>query len=728
MATSPYFSTSNQYIKYDIHVDEKSQDIANNTTTIRVWVIAWRTNTGYTTYSTGTCYCTINGTSYSQSISSSQKIEYESDTVLFDKTVTIPHDADGKKTIYVSSSISHQRFSSSTNGFNVKLTDIPRKAEIVTAPDFRDIDNPVLKYKNPAGTAVTTLQACISLDGTTDNVAYRNISKSGTEYTFNLTGAERNTLLAACPNSNTLTVYFIVKSVLGGVTYYSSATKVMTVVNANPTISGVSYADTNPTTIAITSDTTKIIQAISTARFDFTTLTALKSATLSKIAVKINGLTVELPLSGTTQSNKSVTVGTINTSSDEDATIELTDSRGNKTTTAKTVTILEWRLPKAVISLQRRNNYYSETYLKVTSDISYLDGNNTVSIQYRYKQAGGSYNSYTSIADDTTVTLTLDNNYAYDFQIQVSDRLGTTTYNKTLSRGIPIIFFDRKRRAVSIGTLPGEDNELVVDRRIQLNNLLHERVADLWSWSSGDGTKRSASLYLYNQDGKMLARIAGREDGGYIDTYNTNEKMIARFGKAESGGGYIGAFSANGEIRAYIDDGTNGGNLTLNNSSNTYIGGFYAGTNGGVVQIKNNAGKNGGWFWVGGNGDGVLTVNDSSGNETASLVGRNGKLNCKTIRMNNGFDELYSGTLNSGSTTFSSDYSAYVLIGRVKSGGSRITQTIPKQFLESSPTRFQMTDEVEYITYNLSVSGSTTTLAFGTASTDGYIEKVYGML
>ena len=45
MATSPYFNTSNQFIKYDIHVDETAVDNANNTSTVRVYVLAWRTNT-----------------------------------------------------------------------------------------------------------------------------------------------------------------------------------------------------------------------------------------------------------------------------------------------------------------------------------------------------------------------------------------------------------------------------------------------------------------------------------------------------------------------------------------------------------------------------------------------------------------------------------------------------------------------------------------------------------
>lgn len=136
MAISPYFSTTNQYIKYDIHVDETSVNEAENSSTVHVYVIVWRTNTGYTTDGAGTCYVNIDGSSYSNSWSYGEKpISYQSNNILFNKTVTIPHNPDGSKRIYVSASISHDRFSSATNGFYVDLT------QINTAPDAPTIFN-----------------------------------------------------------------------------------------------------------------------------------------------------------------------------------------------------------------------------------------------------------------------------------------------------------------------------------------------------------------------------------------------------------------------------------------------------------------------------------------------------------------------------------------------------------------------------------------------------------
>ena len=83
MATSSNFGTTNRYVVYNIEAIENYTSVENNVSNITVIVRCWRTNTGYTTYGTGTCHCAINGTWYSQSIASSQKFTYNSYTEIF---------------------------------------------------------------------------------------------------------------------------------------------------------------------------------------------------------------------------------------------------------------------------------------------------------------------------------------------------------------------------------------------------------------------------------------------------------------------------------------------------------------------------------------------------------------------------------------------------------------------------------------------------------------------
>ena len=630
MATSSDFTTSNQYIVYDIVVTENSTSIPNNTSSVNVKVRAWRTNTGYTTDGAGTCYVNIDGTNYSNSWEYGEKpLTYRSFTVLFDETVTIPHNADGKKTISVSAYISHSRFSSNSQGFNVTLTTIPKQANLVSAPNFYDIDNPTIVYSNPAGNSVSSLQACISLTGSAADVPYRNISKTGTSYTFNLTQAERNTLLAACPNSNTLSVRFYVKSVVAGQTYYSTVIKTMTVKNANPTITGASYADTNSTTTAITNNNQQIIQANSTVRFTFSSLAALKYATLTKVEITVNAVKVTSNLSGSSVSNKTVSFGTINASSNLSASIKLTDSRGNTTTQSLSITMLAYSLPTAIISLRRKSNYYDETYLNVNADYSSLDNKNSMTIKYQYKETSGStWSALTTIQDETTYTFNFDNSKSYDFKIILTDRIGSTTYNAVLQIGIPIIYFDRLLRSVGIGTIPTQTNQLAVDRRVELKNTLQESLADFWTTVT-TGNYRSAFLLFRNQNNNRVLQIGGdtTKGNGYINIYNASGNLIGILGQSDANGGCFYIYDSNGNYRGGLYKGTNGGVLELSNDSNDKRCIMaWVGTNGGNLNINDNYENPVVNAFAGSAGDGTINVYDSSQQWTINLSGQTGTI------------------------------------------------------------------------------------------------------
>lgn len=640
MATSPYFSTSNPYILYDIHVDEIATDINSNSSTVRVWVIAWRTNQGYQTYGSGYCIVNINGEEYFDDITPYQAIDYESDTLMFDRTVTIPHDADGKKTIYVSAYFDHTRFSSNSQGFNVPLTAIPRQANLTGAPNFNDTQSPTITYSNPAGNAVTSLQACISLTGSNADIAYRDIPKNATSYTFNLTQAEKNVLLASIPNANSRSVVFIVKTVIGGVTYYSTLTRTFSVVNANPTISGPSYYDTNSATIAITNNNQKIIQKASNVSFKANTISALKYATLSSVRVTCNGVTKSASLSGSTANNVTIAFGAIDSTSNLSASIVVTDSRGNTASATLNITILEWSLPTANISLSRKSNYYSESYLTVNANISSLYGNNTVTIKYQYKEKdAGSYGSLVTINNGQTYTLNLDNEKSYDFKIYVTDRVGETIYNRVLQIGIPILYIDRLLRSVGIGTIPNETNMLAVDRRLSLKNNAQETVADLWSNPSTDAA-RSAFMSFYDNVGLKRLTFSGYDKGSFTIYKKGDDTKHTVIISGTSYGGALSLYDNNENRAIYGYAGSNGdGNLNLNrggilslyNSSNVRTIVAYSATYGGGVLIANNSAGSAIDLTTGSAGDGTINVYNSSGSYTINLSGESGVVRCVSV-------------------------------------------------------------------------------------------------
>jgi hypothetical protein len=124
MAVSGNLNTSNDRVKYNITVTESNVNTANNSSDITISVKFWRTNTGYETYGTGTVYVTVDGTQYTQAVTSSQKIT-NAGIVLFNKKMTIKHNSDGSKTVNVKAKISlGSVLSSDYQGFNVTLTKI----------------------------------------------------------------------------------------------------------------------------------------------------------------------------------------------------------------------------------------------------------------------------------------------------------------------------------------------------------------------------------------------------------------------------------------------------------------------------------------------------------------------------------------------------------------------------------------------------------------------------
>jgi hypothetical protein len=117
MGTSAAMSTSNSYVKYQITINQNSQNVPGNYSNVTVYVNFYRTNSGYSTYGTGTCYCKINSTTYSASVTTSQKIT-NSGITLFSKTLNIDHNSGGSKTLTRSAWISMDVLSSSEQSYS----------------------------------------------------------------------------------------------------------------------------------------------------------------------------------------------------------------------------------------------------------------------------------------------------------------------------------------------------------------------------------------------------------------------------------------------------------------------------------------------------------------------------------------------------------------------------------------------------------------------------------
>lgn len=229
-------------------------------------------------------------------------------------------------------------------------------------------------------------------------------------------------------------------------------------VNANvcyPSVSGLTYVDTNSKTLAITGDASKIVQNIGTPSYSMTA-TARYHASLSSAVLKVNGATYNCTISG----NKiTVQGGVINSGNDVNATCQVTDSRGIAAGMSVKLTMLAWSNPTAINTVHRHNNFYSETDIKCDSSFSQI-GSNALTIQYTATSQKGTVISG-SLSDNVMITKTLDNEQSWTIAISLADTLGgKTTYNIQLQRGQPILFIDGLLESISVGMFPTNKNSI----------------------------------------------------------------------------------------------------------------------------------------------------------------------------------------------------------------------------------------------------------------------------
>lgn len=465
MATynSSTFDTDNQYIKYRIQAVTNSQNIANSTTNVTFKVQVWRTNTGYTTYGSGTAYLEVAGTTYTASITTNQKFSYNSYTTVLTKTVNVPRGEAGNASTYARARISHDRFTASWHGYTFKFPVINRYALLSTVQNFTDEGNPTITYTNPAGTElVTDLQVRLTWNSGAGATDYVSVPDEGGSFTFSLTAAQRAAMLAACPNSNTLAVQFDLKSTMNETEYHSTKDAAMEVVNANPTAGAVTYMDINSATVAKTGDNQKIVQLHSTLQIHTAASTAKKSATIATYKLEINGNEY------TPDANGNVTFTNPNVIGTYTATVTTTDSRGNTAVATIDIEILERSEPSAVYSLARVDNFYTNTILNVDGKISPIAGTNTLTITEKHRKIGDStWSTPATVPDATDTTLQLNNLYDWEVLITVSDEYGSTEYTATVGKGIPIAFFDIKKHSVGINGFPDADEQLYVGGSIK---------------------------------------------------------------------------------------------------------------------------------------------------------------------------------------------------------------------------------------------------------------------
>ncbi len=456
--------------KFTLTVDENSTSTSGNTSSLSFSFKLSPLQNGWDWYSYGTRISysiNINGQVFSGYIS---QYDGSSTVTLASSSLNVTHNDDGNKTINISFNVSDSSGANYTCGnasssTNMILTFIPRKSS-VSATNANIGSKTTISISRASSSFTHTLK--YSFSGLSGTIVSKTSSTS-------VSWTVPTSFYAKIPNAKSGTCTITCETYSGNTLIGSSTcTFTVSVVNSNPTFSSsqITYLDSNTTITNITGNNQHIVRNLSNLRVTFTSATGKNSATISKYEVTFNGSTKTLTSAGT------IDYGTVNLSQNTSISIKVTDSRGNTTTVSKTITILDWVLPSAVLTYGRVNNYEDETKLKVQVSISSVNGKNSIqSIQYRYKKTTDtSYSSYANLSNNTETTLLLDKLYAWDFQVVIKDKFGTKTYNFVLAKGIPIMFIDINLKSVGVNCFPTSESSFAVNG----SEFLEYEIVDEW--------------------------------------------------------------------------------------------------------------------------------------------------------------------------------------------------------------------------------------------------------
>jgi len=450
-----------------------SQSIANNTSTINYQLVGSGDSPAYYVMAGNFKLWANGGIRYD----SADRIQLRGGTVITSGTLTIPHNADGSKSFSANAEAGLYDVAVNTWGSGTwALPQIPRAATLETASGFTDEGTPSIGYKNPAGSAVTSLQAAIYA-GSTAVAAYRNVSKTGgnsqgvISYSFSLTPTERLLIQSLTANSNSLTVEYRLRTNIGGVDYTNTKTAIVTIVNASPTFGGFSYVDTNATVVAVTGSDQVIVKNRSSVRATVAAadrMTTLKSATPVRYAATLDSRTANVNYSAS--ADVQMNLGTILNAGQKRFSVRAFDSRGNSAEHFTDVMVLDYAPPTINATAERLNNFEAQTTIKVNGEynplvVSGTSKNNLVTARYRYREFNGSYGGWASLSvtldqNESTyicsnAVVNLDISKSFEIEIEVADRLSVSVLDGLIvDTGVPVLYIASNQKAIGINCVP----------------------------------------------------------------------------------------------------------------------------------------------------------------------------------------------------------------------------------------------------------------------------------
>lgn len=602
------FSNSSGSLYLNVYVEQGSQSITANTSTVNWRMTVSRTGAYYTHNHQGDSTLSLNldgrNVHYSYPTWETSGEEY----TLASGSSTISHNADGTKTLPISCTFNPNNglHGTITVSASLSLTTIPRSSSVSVSAGV-------------IGSAVT-ININRQSSSFKHTVRYAWAGKSGTIATNVDTSATWTLPLDFAndiPNSASGTGTIFVDTYSGSTKTGTQSTTLTASVPANvkPTFTGVSFSDLNGAAQNLIPNSDTFIQVISNIKVAF-------NGAVGSYGSSITGYYAEIIGKNQSTSSNGGSLGIMNYHGTIKIRASVSDSRGRWSDTKEvSVTVLEYFAPALSFSIARTGSTSSILTVTRNAKIAPLTvagrQRNTMTLTFKVAKLGTNAftvdngqatGSWTSISNLVNSQANLAGNYLANQSWVVigilEDKFTRTEFMVNVATESVVLSYDRSGIGVNKirerGALDVKGDIYANDQPIQQHQLTRNNGISILTKESLDNILKNGMYYSHsapnrprNQNGWLLVQVY--DDAQYVvQTYWTAEKetMLVRYRIANKWGEWK-EVTTRDDIQKYTQ-GTPWQDLTLQNSwvhHPEYDKVQYSKTFDGVVYIRGTAYK-----------------------------------------------------------------------------------------------------------------------------------------
>ena len=439
-------SKSTGFSEGNINISANSSSLTIN--------IYFSANNSTTWFASKVLYCSCNGQTQSANVRHDRGGSVSASFTFYD----IGHEADGSKTVGWSWYCVTETTTLGTisDSGNFTLTTIPRASAINSFSGNNIEGSFSVNYTSYYSGFTNKLRISIP-----NVIALQTYDNYGSGSSVSFSQSTLNYLYQYMTSTNSVNIGAVIET-WNGSTKIGESTElvnVFNITNVNPIFSTFTYKDSSSSVSNVTGNNLVLVKGLSNLQAKITSsnkMVTQKGATPTKYTFNIADKSYTFNYS---ENTLTMGLGTVNAVGEQRLVCRAYDSRGNSTAVTQLVTVYDYDKPEINASISRLNNWENETTLKVSGTYSTLtignvEKNTITSIQYRYRETGGTWSNWISLTKTVSngsfscsdVILSLDNTKSFEFEIQAIDNLQTNTESLTLGVGEAVFFISTNQK------------------------------------------------------------------------------------------------------------------------------------------------------------------------------------------------------------------------------------------------------------------------------------------